>query len=79
MYLVLNEKTESFEGCRSVVDEEKQITVLHNGVLVQHNTEIKGATEYIGLPKFKAHEKGSLRLQDHGDLVSFRNIWIREL
>jgi hypothetical protein len=55
------------------------ITVIHNGVLVQHNTEIKGATEYIGLPKFKAHEKGSLRLQDHGDLVSFRNIWIREL
>lgn len=55
------------------------ITVLHNGVLVQNNTEIKGTTEYIGLPKFKAHEKGSLRLQDHGDLVSFRNIWIREL
>lgn len=55
------------------------ITVLHNGVLVQNNTEIKGSTEYIGLPGFKAHEKGSLRLQDHGDLVSFRNIWIREL
>ena len=55
------------------------ITVLHNGVLVQNNTEIKGVTEYIGLPSFKAHDKGSLRLQDHGDLVSFRNIWIREL
>jgi hypothetical protein len=55
------------------------ITVLHNGVLVQNHTEIKGPTEYIGLPVFKAHGKGSLRLQDHGDLVSFRNIWIREL
>jgi hypothetical protein len=35
MYLVLNEKTESFEGCRSVVDEEKQITVLHNGATLK--------------------------------------------
>jgi hypothetical protein len=55
------------------------ITVLHNGILVQNHTEIKGTTEYIGLPGFKAHGNGSLRLQDHGDLVSYRNIWIRTL
>ncbi len=55
------------------------ITVLHNGILVQNHTEIKGTTEYIGLPGFKAHSNGSLRLQDHGDLVSYRNIWIRTL
>jgi len=55
------------------------ITVLHNGVLVQNHTEIKGTTEYIGLPKNEAHGKGPLFLQDHGDLVSYRNIWIREL
>ncbi|MDX1940815.1 MAG: DUF1080 domain-containing protein [Saprospiraceae bacterium] len=56
-----------------------RITVLHNGVLVQNNVEIKGTTEYIGLPKNSAHTKLPLMLQDHGDLVSYRNIWIREL
>lgn len=56
-----------------------RVTVLHNNIVVQLNTEIKGPTEYIGLPKYVAHGKGALKLQDHGDLVSFRNIWIREL
>ena len=56
-----------------------RVTVIHNGVLVQNNVEIKGGTEYIGLPKYKAHGKAPLQLQDHGDLVSFRNIWIRPL
>lgn len=55
------------------------VTVIHNGVLVENHTEIKGTTEYIGLPQNKAHGKAPLQLQDHGDLVSFRNIWIREL
>lgn len=55
------------------------ITVFHNGVLVHHNTEIKGTTEYIGQPKMVAHGKGALRLQDHGNPTSFRNIWVREL
>lgn len=55
------------------------VTVLHNGVVVQLNTEIKGTTEYIGLPKNIAHGKAPIILQDHGDLVSYRNIWIREL
>lgn len=55
------------------------ITVFHNGVLVQNHTEIKGTTEYIGLPKNKAHGKAPLALQDHGNRVSYRNIWVREL
>ncbi|WP_114783014.1 3-keto-disaccharide hydrolase [Botryobacter ruber] len=56
-----------------------RVTVLHNGVLVQHNVEIKGPTEYIGLPEYKAHGKAPISLQDHGNPVSYRNIWIREL
>ncbi|MCI4668226.1 MAG: DUF1080 domain-containing protein [Bacteroidia bacterium] len=55
------------------------ITVFHNGVLVQNHTEIKGTTEYIGMPKNNAHGKGPLCLQDHGNKVSYRNIWVREL
>ena len=57
-----------------------RITVLHNGVLVQNNVQLWGPTEYIGAPKYKMHAaKEPLMLQDHGDLISFRNIWIREL
>lgn len=59
-----------------------RVTVLHNGIVVQNNTTILGDTPYIGLPKYKAHGRGPIRLQDHGDPsepISYRNIWIREL
>ncbi|MGO1243657.1 MAG: 3-keto-disaccharide hydrolase [Sphingobacterium sp.] len=54
-------------------------TLLHNGVVVQNNTQIEGTTEYIGLPKLNAHGAGPIALQDHGNPVSFKNIWIRPL
>lgn len=57
-----------------------RITVFHNGVLVQNNVTLLGPTCYIGAPYYVAHaEKLPLILQDHGDPVRFRNIWIREL
>ena len=57
------------------------VTVLHNGVLVQNNAKMRGPTEYIGIPEYtvKKHGPGSIELQDHGNPVSYRNIWIREL
>lgn len=56
------------------------LTVIHNGVLVQNNVELKGPTVYIGHPKYVAHpSKLPIKLQDHGNLVRFRNIWVREL
>lgn len=56
------------------------ITVLQNGVLIQNHVELKGPTEYIGVPVYKFHaDKLPLMLQNHGNRVSFRNIWIREL
>lgn len=59
-----------------------RVTVLHNGVLIQNNTELRGPTQYIGLPSYKQHGKAPIKLQDHGDpseAISFRNIWIREI
>ncbi len=57
------------------------VTVIHNGVLVQNNVELRGPTRYIGIPEYSVeeHGPGSLMLQDHGNPVSYRNIWIREL
>ncbi|MDR0814433.1 MAG: DUF1080 domain-containing protein [Bacteroidales bacterium] len=54
-----------------------RITVLHNGVLVQNNFIIKGTT--YDKSGYKLHDKLPLQLQDHGNAVSFRNIWVREL
>ncbi len=55
------------------------VTVIHNGVVIQNHSEIKGTTEYIGMPKNEAHGKAPIKLQDHSNLVSYRNIWVREL
>jgi hypothetical protein len=59
-----------------------RITVLHNGVLVQNNVELKGETTYRGQPTYKKHGPGPILLQDHGDPsepISYRNIWLREI
>ena len=57
-----------------------RVTVLHNGVLVQDNVELSGPTGHHARPPYKpTPEKLSLSLQDHGNPVRFRNIWIREL
>jgi hypothetical protein len=56
------------------------VTVLHNGVLVQDNVEPTGPTEHGQRPPYKPQpEKLPLALQDHGNPVRYRNIWIREL
>jgi hypothetical protein len=55
------------------------VTVIHNGVLVQDHFEIKGATGYAGFPKYDAHGDMPLLLQDHGNPVQYRNVWIRKL
>lgn len=57
-----------------------RVTVIHNGILVQNHVKIKGRTTFIGYPKYIAHPiKQPVGLQDHGDAVSYRNIWLREL
>ncbi|HUG11391.1 MAG TPA: DUF1080 domain-containing protein [Opitutaceae bacterium] len=69
-----------FDGSGAVLSPAR-FTVLLNGVLVQHDVVLHGPTEWRGTPPFKAHPaKLPIRLQEHdSDLVSYRNIWIREL
>ena len=56
------------------------ITVIHNGVLVQNHTELKGGTFYDKPPSYSPHpEKTQISLQWHGNPVKFKNIWVREL
>ncbi len=56
------------------------ITVLQNGVLVQNHFQIEGTTAWDAAPAYSAHpEKLPLSLQDHGNPVRFRNMWVREL
>ncbi len=56
------------------------ITALHNGVLIQHHFELLGDTPFNRPPKYQAHgETGPISIQDHGNPVRFRNIWVRPL
>jgi hypothetical protein len=58
-----------------------RVTVFHNGVLIQNNVSIQGPTVSPGIPQYiiKEHGPGPISLQQHGNPVAFRNIWIREL
>ena len=58
-----------------------RVTVLHNGVLVHHNEEIRGPTGHRIQPKYAKAiaEKLPLSLSAHNNPVRFRNIWLRPL
>jgi hypothetical protein len=62
------------------VKKKAIVTVLHNGVLIQDNAEIYGPTTHMPVfPAYAKHGKGPIVLQDHGNPVKYRNIWVREI
>jgi len=57
-----------------------RVTVLHNGVLVHWNQEIRGETGHRILPEYKQKiETGPVVLSGHDCPVRFRNLWVRKL
>ncbi len=59
------------------VTENARVTILQNGVCIQNNIELWRTTPGgVGDAKVAA---GPLLLQDHGNPVSFRNVWVETL
>ncbi len=66
-------------GRNNRLSQPATMTVLHNGVVVQNHVTIQGPTSFVGEPNYTVHGAAPLSLQDHGNPVSYRNMWVREL
>ena len=62
------------------LDKPAVVTVLHNGILVHNATPFWGPTAHKKIDPYTPDTaKGPLALQDHGNPVRYRNIWVRPL
>jgi len=60
------------------IAENSRMTVIQNGIVVHNNVDLISVTPG-GITDGKRPERGSLMLQDHGNAVSYRNIWVMPL
>ena len=63
------------------VEKPAKVTILHNGVFIQNAESYLGPTLHKKLASYPAThaESAPIRIQDHGDPIEFRNIWVRPL
>ncbi|MDZ4658587.1 MAG: DUF1080 domain-containing protein [Bythopirellula sp.] len=62
------------------LESPARITVFQNGVLIQNNFELQGGTYWHEPASYKQHAaQMPISLQDHGNPVRYRNIWVREV
>lgn len=70
-----------FDGNKVV--KRATFTVIQNGVLVHDHVELSGGTGWEGgssISEYVPHgDTGPIQFQDHGNPVSFRNVWVRPL
>lgn len=55
-----------------------RVTVRHNGVVIHDNVELPGERNTTAAPVKAGPEPGPIYLQDHGNPVRYRNIWVVE-
>jgi hypothetical protein len=56
------------------------VSVIHNGVAIHSDTVIKGSTAWHEPPAYRPHPDAlPIRIQDHGNPVQFRTIWVRPI
>lgn len=60
------------------VKEDSRMTLLHNGIVVHNNIVLPSVTPG-GVTGDRRPARGPLMLQDHGNAVSFRNVWVMPL
>jgi hypothetical protein len=65
------------------VTRKAKFHVIHNGHVIHDNLELSGGTGWRGphsISEYKKHgDKGPLKMQDHGNPVRFRNVWVKPL
>ena len=67
-------------GSDGSLKEAARVTVLHNGIFVHVDQELIGATAHRQVAQYSPHGPlGPIQLQDHGNPIRFRNIWLRAL
>ena len=63
------------------VSQPAKVTVIHNGVVVQHGESYMGPTQWRKVASYPAKHpaNGPISLQFHGDPMEYRNMWVRPL